>query len=85
MLYRLQYLSQNVDGINLADIIKQYEKLLVDSQVILYNGIKLEITNQEKIKVKLLTLIDTHIKNTKEILSEFLGVIQQLLMRRECD
>lgn len=77
MLYRLQYLSQNVEGINLANIIKQYEKLLADSQVILYNGIKLEITNQEKIKVKVITLIDTHIKNTKQILSEFWGIIYQ--------
>lgn len=72
MLFRINYICQNVKDVNLGNIINQYEKLLIDSQIILNNGIKLGLTNKEEIKDKLIKLIESHIENTKEVLSKVL-------------
>lgn len=75
MLFRLNYIYQNIKDVNLGNIINQYEKLLTDSQLILNSGIKFVLTNKEKTKIKLIALIESHIKNTKEVLSKVLEAL----------
>lgn len=75
MTFRLNYLNENIKDDNLANIIVQYEKLLSDSQLILYNGIKQEFTNTKNGKERLVEMIESHIENTRETLLKVLEVL----------
>ena len=75
MMFRLNYVKENTKDANLVNIIDQYDKLLTDSQLILYNGIKSGLVSKEKIKSKLIDLIESHIDNTREILLKVLEVL----------
>lgn len=75
MLFRLSYINQEISDSNLVSIEERYKTLLSDAQVILNAGIKLSITGMESLKVKLISLINTHILNTKKLLVEVLDVL----------
>lgn len=79
MLFRLEFLSQNINDTKLRDIEKRYGLLFSDAQTILNTGIKLNLTNNKLIKTKLVSLINTHISNTREQLTEVLNVLVKLI------
>lgn len=76
MVFRLNYINQKINDSELLSLEDKYKLLLSDAQVILNTGIKLSITDKESLKVKLIALINTHIINTKKILTEVLDVLK---------
>lgn len=75
MLFRLNYINQEINDSKLLCIEKRYKSLFSDVKVILNTGIKLSINDKEPLKTKLISLINSHISNTKELLTEVMDVL----------
>lgn len=79
MHYRINYISKKIKDTRLVSIENKYKALLMDSQIILNVGLKLIIMDKESLKTQLLSMIKSHILNTKELLMEFLDTLSKNL------